>query len=55
MHVKLIILACVAVMTIGQLLFKQVALNYNKIGNLLDISVIGLLLVASSMYLVSSG
>lgn len=55
MHAKLIILACVAVMTLGQLLFKQVAINYNKIGTLLDVSVIGLLLVAGSMYLVSSG
>lgn len=55
MHGKLIILACVAVMTLGQLLFKQVAVNYNKIGTLLDVSVIGLLLVAGSMYLVSSG
>ncbi len=55
MHGKLIILACVAVMTLGQLLFKQVAINYNKIGTLLDVSVIGLLLVAGSMYLVSSG
>jgi drug/metabolite transporter (DMT)-like permease len=55
MHGKIIILACVAVMTLGQLLFKQVAINYNKVGTLLDIGVMGLLLVAGSMYLVSSG
>jgi drug/metabolite transporter (DMT)-like permease len=55
MHGKIVILACVAVMTLGQLLFKQVAINYNKIGTLLDISVGGLLLVAGSMYLFSSG
>lgn len=54
-HGKLIILACVLVMTLGQLLFKQVAINYNKIGSLLDIGVLGLLLVAGSMYLASSG
>ena len=42
-------------MTLGQLLFKQVAINYNKIGTLLDIGVLGLLLVAGSMYLASSG
>jgi drug/metabolite transporter (DMT)-like permease len=54
-HGKLIIWVCVAVMTIGQLLFKQVAINYNKAGTLLDIGVIGLLFVAGSMYIVSSG
>lgn len=54
-HGKLIILACVAVMTLGQVLFKQVAINYNKIGTLLDVGVLGLLLVAGSMYVVSSG
>lgn len=52
---KLIIVACVVVMTIGQVLFKQVAINYNKVGNLFDIGVIGLLLVAGSMYVASSG
>lgn len=52
---KLIILACVVVMTLGQVLFKQVAINYNKAENLLDIGVIGLLLVAGLMYVVSSG
>jgi drug/metabolite transporter (DMT)-like permease len=52
---KLIIIACVVVMTIGQLLFKQVAINYNKVGSCFDISVIGLLMVAGSMYVASSG
>jgi drug/metabolite transporter (DMT)-like permease len=55
MHGKLVILACVAVMTFGQLLFKQVAINYNKNGSFFDLGVIGLLIVAGSMYLVSSG
>jgi drug/metabolite transporter (DMT)-like permease len=54
-HGKLIIWVCVTVMTLGQLLFKQVAINYNKAGTLLDIGVIGLLFVAGSMYVVSSG
>jgi drug/metabolite transporter (DMT)-like permease len=52
---KLIIMACVVVMTLGQVLFKQVAINYNKVGNLFDISVVGLLLVAGSMYVASTG
>jgi drug/metabolite transporter (DMT)-like permease len=50
-----IILACVVVMTIGQVLFKQVAVNYNKVGNLFDISVLGLLTIAGLMYVTSSG
>lgn len=52
---KLIIMACVVVMTLGQVLFKQVAINYNKAGSFFDIGVIGLLLVAGSMYVASSG
>ena len=54
-HEKLIILACVVVMSLGQVLFKQVAINYNKVGTILDISVIGLLFLVGFMYLVSSG
>jgi drug/metabolite transporter (DMT)-like permease len=50
-----IILACVIVMTIGQILFKQVAINYNKTGNLFDVSVMGILVVAGVMYVASSG
>lgn len=50
-----IILACVVVMTIGQVLFKQVAINYNKVGSIYDISVIGILAVAGVMYVTSSG
>lgn len=52
---RLIILACVCVMTIGQVLFKQVAINYNKVGSILDISVIGVLAIAGVMYVASSG
>jgi len=50
-----IILACVVVMTIGQVLFKQVAINYNKVGTIYNVSVIGILVVAGVMYIVSSG
>ena len=52
---KLIILACVVVMTIGQILFKQVAVNYNKTESLFDWSVFGILVVAGILYLTSSG
>ncbi len=54
-HPGWIILACVVVMTIGQVLFKQVAVNYNKVGDIFDVSVLGLLLIAGSMYVTSSG
>lgn len=54
-HGKLIVMVCVVVMTIGQVLFKQVAVNYNKVGNFFDFGVIGLLSVAGSLYLASSG
>lgn len=50
-----IIAACVVVMTIGQVLFKQVAINYNKVGTIYDISVIGFLVLAGAMYITSSG
>ncbi len=50
-----IVLACVVVMTIGQVLFKQVAINYNKVGTVYDIGVIGILAVAGILYITSSG
>ena len=52
---KWIILACVFIMTFGQILFKQVAINYNKIGSLFDIRVIGMLAIAGAMYVTASG
>jgi drug/metabolite transporter (DMT)-like permease len=52
---KMIISACVVVMTLGMALFKQTAISYNKVGFIFDISVIGLLFVAGSMYVASSG
>ena len=51
----LIILACVVVMTIGQILFKQVAVNYNKTGSLFDWGVLGILVVAGILYVTSTG
>ena len=52
---RLIIIACVVVMTVGQILFKQVAVNYNKTENLFDIGVMGILVVAGALYVTSSG
>lgn len=52
---KVVVLVCVVVMTIGQVLFKQVALNYNKAGTLFEWGVIGVLVVAGSMYVISTG
>ena len=48
-----IILACVVVMTIGQVLFKQVAINYNKVGTIYNFSVLGILAVAGALYVTS--
>lgn len=52
---KLIIVACVLVMTIGQILFKQVAVSYNKTGNLLSWNVLGILVIAGLLYVISTG
>lgn len=52
---RLIILACVIVMTIGQILFKQVAINYNKSGNIFEFGVLGILIIAGVLYLTSTG
>lgn len=52
---RLIIFACVVVMTIGQILFKQVAVNYNKSGNILDWGVLGVLVIAGTLYVTSTG
>lgn len=46
---------CVVVMAIGQVLFKQVAINYNKVGTLLDSSVMGVLAIAGTLYVISTG
>jgi drug/metabolite transporter (DMT)-like permease len=52
---RVLVLICVIVITIGQILFKQVAVNYNKIGSLFDLRVLGILLVACIMYAISTG
>jgi drug/metabolite transporter (DMT)-like permease len=52
---RLIILVCVLVMTMGQLLFKQVALNYNRTGAIFNWSVLGLLVIAGIFYITSTG
>lgn len=52
---RLIILVCVVVMAIGQVLFKQVAINYNKTGNVWEWGVFGVLVIAGVLYLTSTG
>jgi drug/metabolite transporter (DMT)-like permease len=52
---RLIILLCVIAMTIGQVLFKKVAINYNKSEVLFDFDVLGVLLVAGVLYVISTG
>jgi len=49
------VLFCVIVMTIGQVLFKKVAINYNKVGSMYDPSVFGYLILAGFLYIVSTG
>jgi len=50
-----VVLVCVLIMMTGQLLFKQVAINFNRVGSLFDISVLGLLTFAGLLYLGSTG
>jgi len=52
---RLIILLCVIVMTVGQVLFKKVAINYNKSGVLFNFDVLGILLIAGALYVISTG
>ena len=52
---RLIILLCVFAMTVGQVLFKKVAINYNKSGVLFDFDVLGILLAAGMLYVISTG
>jgi drug/metabolite transporter (DMT)-like permease len=52
---RLIILVCVVIMTAGQVLFKQVAINYNKSGLLFEFGVLGVLLIAGALYVTSAG
>ncbi len=52
---RMLVIACVVIMTIGQVLFKQVALNYNKTENIFEWGVFGILVIAGILYLASSG
>jgi multidrug transporter EmrE-like cation transporter len=47
---KIIIYICVLIMVLGQVIFKQVALNYNRAGSLLSWSVLGLGSVGIVLY-----
>ncbi len=50
-----IIIACVLIMTIGQVLFKQAAINFNKAGTALDWRVLSVLGIAGILYVTSTG
>ncbi len=52
---RLIIVACVIVMTIGQILFKLVAINYNKTEDFFHWNVLGVLMIAGILYVTSTG
>ena len=51
-----IVLACVIIfISMGQVLFKLSALNYNKFGSIFDVRVVGVFFLASIVYAVSTG
>ena len=52
--INAIVVLCVVIIAIGQVMFKQVAMNYNKTENLFDPSVFGILFVALSLYMFST-
>ena len=54
MKYNLALVFCVVVMAIGQVLFKQVAVNYNKVGSWFDASVLGVLAIAGTLYVIST-
>ena len=55
MTMQWILFVCVTVMAIGQILFKQVAISYNKTGSLLHPVVLVPLFVAGALYVSSTG
>lgn len=55
MNTYWVVFLCVAVMAVGQVLFKQVAVNYNLSGDLSDPRVFGVLVVAGVLYVISTG
>ena len=52
---KIVVLISVMILIIGQVMFKQIAENYNKVNTIFDWSVFGLLAIAVMMYAVSTG
>ncbi len=52
---RLYILTCVFILAIGQVLFKQVAVNYNRTGALFTFNVLGILLIAGVLYIAATG
>ena len=52
---RLIIIGCVVLLTIGQVLFKQIALNYNKSQQIFEWNVAGILVIAGIFYVTSTG
>ena len=50
----LLLIFCVVVMVVGQILFKQVAINYNKSLTLLSTQVVGLGTIAVGLYFIST-
>jgi drug/metabolite transporter (DMT)-like permease len=55
MSTTLVIVACVVIMTVGQVLFKLVAVNYNKVNTIYDFNVMGVLTIAAILYITSTG
>jgi drug/metabolite transporter (DMT)-like permease len=47
---KVLIIICVSIMVLGQVIFKQVAINFNKVGILFGWSVVGLGCVGIFLY-----
>lgn len=50
-----IIPVCIISLSVGQVLFKKVAVNYNRLGTFYNIEVIGILVVAGLLYVISTG
>lgn len=55
MNTYWVVVLCVVIMAVGQVLFKQVAVNYNLSGQLSDPKVFGVLAVAGVLYVLSTG
>ena len=51
---RLLLVVCVIIMVVGQILFKQVAINYNKSVTLFSVQVVGLGAIAGALYFLST-